>query len=268
VPATTAQITSSGQVNGNGAATAAANPTTTTPPATPVNTNTAAINNTAKDVVASQPAPANNSLVTKTQTAQEELPAFVPAPKSLVSNSQATQVAAVNTNLNTNGGAVLTSMPKQIETAVTTVRTNTKTAQLILAPSSVAMKVGETRRFALELTSDASLAMAILALRFNPKVIKIKGLSAGAALTADNGNKEGAPGMTQSIDANGTCLISLSNLRSVLSLKDSGLWLFIDIEALSAGDAGLLFDANATHLMATDAGNVALDLSPIQATVK
>lgn len=260
-PATTAQVTN------NGAATAAANTTTVTPLATTVTTNASATNNTPKDVVATQPAPANGSQVAKT-TAPEELPAFVPAPKSLVSTSAATQVAAVNTNLNVNAGAVLTSMPRQIETAITPVGANTKSAQLILAPSDAVMKVGETRRFALELTSDASLAMAILALRFNPKVIRIKGLSAGTALTADNGNKEGAPGMTQSVDATGMCLISLSNLRSALSLKDSGLWLFLDIEALSAGDAGLVFDTNATHLMATDAGNVALDLSPIHATVK
>jgi hypothetical protein len=44
--------------------------------------------------------------------------------------------------------------------------------------------------------------------------------------------------------------------------------LFIDVEALSAGDAGLVFDTNATHLMAADAGNVVLDLSPIHAIVK
>lgn len=261
-PATTAQF------NNNGAATAAANTTTVTPLVTTVTTNASAANNTPKDVVATQPAPANNSQIAKTQAAQEELPAFVPAPKSLVSNAEATQVAAVNTNLNSNAGAVLTSMPRQIETAIMPVGPTTKSAQLILAPSDAVMKVGETRRFALELTSDASLAMAILALRFNPKVIRIKGLSAGTALTADNGNKEGAPGMTQSVDATGMCLISLSNLRSALSLKDSGLWLFLDIEALSAGDAGLVFDTNATHLMAIDAGNVALDLSPIHATVK
>jgi hypothetical protein len=74
--------------------------------------------------------------------------------------------------------------------------------------------------------------------------------------------------MTQSIDATGMCLISLSNLRSALSLKDSGLWLFLDVEALSAGDAGLVFDANATQLMTADAGNVGLELSPIHASVK
>jgi hypothetical protein len=139
---------------------------------------------------------------------------------------------------------------------------------LIFAPSDSVLKVGETRRFALELKSDASLAMAILALRFNPKVIRMKGLTAGTALTADNGNQESTPGMSQSIDSAGLCLVSLSNLRSAASLKDSGLWLFIDVEALTAGDAGLAFDANATQLMATDAGNIALDLSPVHVTVK
>ncbi len=192
----------------------------------------------------------------------------MPAPKSLVSSSEASQVAAVNTNLNTNAQAVLTSMPKPIETALTSMSANTRSAQLILAPSDAVMKVGETRRFALELKSDASLAIAILALRFDPKVIRIKGLVAGTALAADNGNKENAPGMTQSIDASGMCLISLANLRSAASLKDSGLWLFIDVQALSAGDAGLVFDASATYLMAIDAANVTLDLSPIHAIVK
>jgi len=253
--------------NNNAAATQAVN-ATATPLATNVTTNSVATNNSPKDANAAPPAVAVNTQIAKTQSPQEELPAFVPAPKSLVSNSEATQVAAVNTNLNTNAGAVMTSMPKQIETALTPVSANTRSAQLILAPSEAVLKVGETRRFALEVTSDASLAMAILALRFNPKVVRIKSVSAGTALTADNGNKEGVPGMTQSIDATGMCLISLSNLRAAASLKNSGLWLFIDVEALSAGDAGLVFDKNATHLMAADAGNVALDLSPIQAIVK
>lgn len=192
----------------------------------------------------------------------------MPAPKSLVSNSEASQVAAVNTNLNTNAQAVLTSIPKPIETALTSVSANTKSGQLILAPSEAVLKVGETRRFAIALKSDASLAMAVLALRFNPKVIRIKDVSAGTSLTDDNGNKEGGPSMTQSIDANGVCLISLSNLQRASWLKNSGLWLFINVEALAAGDSGLAFDASATYMMATDAGNVTLDLTPVRAIVK
>jgi general secretion pathway protein D len=261
-PATTAQLTN------NAAAAPASNTTTVAPLATSVSTNATAANNSPKEAVAAQAAPVTNTQVAKTQAPTEELPAFVPAPKSLVSNTEATQIAAVNTNLNTNAGAVLTSMTRPMEAAAAPSGPNARSAQLIMAPSEAVMKVGETRRFAIELTSDASLAMAILALRFNPKVIKIKGLSAGTALTADNGNKEGAPGMTQSIDATGMCLISLSNLRTALSLKDSGLWLFLDVEALSAGDAGLVFDANATQLMTADAGNVGLELSPIHASVK
>jgi hypothetical protein len=255
-------------VTNNGAATQASNTTAAATPAANLVTNAVATNNPTKAVSAPQPQIANNSPVAKSQASPEELPTFVPAPKSLVSNSEASQVAAVNTNLKTNAQAVLTSLPKPIETALTSVSANTRSAQLILAPSDAVMKVGETRRFALEVKSNASLAMAVLALRFNPKVIGIKGISAGTSLAADSGSKEVVPGMTQSIDATGVCLISLSNLHSAASLKDSGLWLFIDVEALSAGDAGLVFDKDATQLMATDAGNIALDLSPVRATVK
>jgi general secretion pathway protein D len=255
-------------VTNNGAATQASNTTAAATPAANLVTNAVATNNPTKPVSAPQPQIANNSPVAKSQASPEELPTFVPAPKSLVSNSEASQVAAVNTNLKTNAQAVLTSLPKPIETALTSVSANTRSAQLILAPSDAVMKVGETRRFALEVKSNASLAMAVLALRFNPKVIGIKGISAGTSLAADSGSKEVVPGMTQSIDATGVCLISLSNLHSAASLKDSGLWLFIDVEALSAGDAGLVFDKDATQLMATDAGNIALDLSPVRATVK
>ncbi|MGI8839139.1 MAG: secretin N-terminal domain-containing protein [Pyrinomonadaceae bacterium] len=250
----------------NNGSTQAANATTT--PAGNVAANTVAANITPPEASVVQPAPANSTQAAKTQSAPEELPAFVPAPKSLVRNSEASQVAAVNTNLNTNAQAVLTSMPKPIETALTSVSAKTKSGQLILAPSEAVMKVGETRRFAIALKSDASLAMAVLALRFNPKVIRIKDVSAGTLLTDDNGNKEGGPSMTQSIGANGVCLISLSNLQRASWLKNSGLWLFINVEALSTGDSGLAFDASATHLMATDAGIVTLDLPPVRAIVK
>lgn len=249
----------------NNATTQTAN-ATTTPAGSAANTVAANITPPAASVV--PPAPANSNQVAKTQSASEELPAFVPAPKSLVSNSEASQVAAVNTNLNSNAQAALTSMPKLIETSLSSVSAKAKTGQLILAPSEAVMKVGETHRFAIALKTDASLAMAVLALRFNPKVIRIKDLSAGTSLTDDNGNKEGGPSLTQSIDANGVCLISLSNLQRASWLKNSGLWLFINVEAVAAGDSGLAFDASATHLMATDAGNVTLDLPPVRAIVK
>lgn len=219
-------------------------------------------------VAQSQPAvnaPANTQLAV-VQPA-EEAPAFVPAPKSMVSSAAASQVAAVNTNLNTNAQAMNASLPQPIGTSLTSVKAPAS-AMLMLAPSDAVMKVGETRRFALELKSEATLSLALLALRFNPKVVRIKNLSTGTLLAADNGSKEASPAMTQSIDVNGVCLISLSNLSSAASLKDAGLWLYLDVEALSAGDAGISFDPSATHLVAADGRNVAPELIPIRASVK
>ncbi len=69
------------------------------------------------------------------------------------------------------------------------------------------MKVGETRRFALDVKSDVPLAMAIVALRFDPKVVKVKaiGLEGSSAV------------LNQSTDPSGVCLISISNLSSSMA---------------------------------------------------
>jgi len=160
----------------------------------------------------------------------------------------------------------LTSLPKPIEAAVNPVSSRSRTAELSLTPTDQAMKVGETRRFALELRSDASMAMAVFALRFDPKVVKVRAVTAGDLLASDKAGK--GPSLMQSIDPSGVCLISLSNLNGAAATKGSGTLLFIEIEALAAGDAGFVFDKNAVHLVATDARDVALDVMPVRVTVK
>jgi len=189
----------------------------------------------------------------------EELPAFVPAPKSLVSSTGATEVAAVNTNLPSDAAAKLTSLSaKPIEAALTPITTRGRTAQVNLTPGEQTMKVGETRRFALDLKSDVALALAIIALRFDSKVVKVR------AVAPDGTNASGVS-FTQSNDASGVCLISISNLGA---LKGLGTLLFIDVEGIGAGDTGLLLDKASTHLVATDALDLSVDLTPIRATVK
>ncbi|HKP45598.1 MAG TPA: secretin N-terminal domain-containing protein [Pyrinomonadaceae bacterium] len=260
---------------------AAARPTTSFEPAviTPV-TNTVANTQTANsqtipgttatvaNVPTNNPAPAQpvavNTQVNKAPAQEEQ--AFVPAPKSLVSDTAASQVAAVNPNVNSPAQAVLTSLTNPPVSARAPI-VEAKSAELLVAPNTAVLKVGETRRFAIELKSDATLAMGVLALRFNPKVVKLKGVSAGTQLTADNGTGN-APGMSQSIDPSGVCLISLSNLNTAPSFRDSGLWLFVDVEAVGAGDAGLMFDKAGTHLMAIDATSITFDLPPVSAVVK
>jgi len=200
--------------------------------------------------------------------AEEELPAFVPAPKSLISNQSASEVAAINTNVNSGARAVLTSLSKPIETAIGSVSSPGRTAKISLNPGDESLKVGEKRWFTLKLNSDASLALATVAFRFDPKVVKVRAVSAGTLLARIKEGKEPGVSLTQSIDATGVCLVSISNLNSVASIKGEGVLLFIEVEALAPGDAGIIFEKEAMHFVATDARDVAVEVSPVRATVK
>jgi general secretion pathway protein D len=214
----------------------------------------------AKDVVvpaANTPLPtAGNQVAARTERPAEEMPAFVPAPKSLVSSTAATEVAAINTNLNSDARATLTSLTvKPIDAAISPGSTRARSAQLSLTPVEQSMRVGETRRFALDVKSDVPLALAIIALRFDPKVVKVRAV-----------NLEGSGAtFTQSTDASGVCLISLSSLAG---MTGPGNLLYIDVEGIGLGDAGLLLDSNSTHLVATDARDLGIQLVPVRATVK
>lgn len=203
-----------------------------------------------------QPAATGSQPTAKAQNPTEELPAFVPAPKSLVSSTAATEVAAVNTNLNSDARATLTSLSaKPIDAAISPISPKGRSAQLGLGPVDQSMKVGETRRFTLDVKSDVPLALAIVALRFDPKVVKVRAVGIdGAGAT-----------FTQSTDASGVCLISISSLSG---MTGPGTLIYIDVEGIGLGDAGLLFDRGSTHLVATDARDLGVDVTPARATVK
>jgi general secretion pathway protein D len=220
------------------------------------------------------PAPVKQVPVEKTTTS-EELASFVPAPKSLIPEKAAANVATVNPGAAGNQNAVLTTLPKATETSlapkpVTSVEAKPPglaghMAQLSLLPSGDVMKVGEKRRYAIQLNSDVPLSLALLALRFDPKVVKVHGLTAGDLLA---GSGETAPLFTPSIDASGTCLISISSLNGKASFKGSGALLFIDVEAVGEGNASLAFVKETLHLVATDARNVKSEIVQGTATVK
>lgn len=186
----------------------------------------------------------------------EEMPAFVPAPKSLISSTSATEVAAVNANLNSDARATLASMSaKPIESGISPISPKAGSAQLSLGPADQSMRVGESRRFAIDVKSDMPLTLAVLALRFDPKVVKVRAVSVEGS---------GAP-FTQSTDAAGVCLISISSLSG---MTGPGTLIYIDVEGVGLGDAGLLVDRSATQLIATDARQLLLDVSSARAIVK
>jgi hypothetical protein len=195
----------------------------------------------------------------------EELPSFVPAPKSLVSEKAAADVAAVNPSAAGAQNAVLTSAPKATNTSLDTKSGARAVAQLSFLPADDVMKVGEKRRYAIQLNSDVPLTLALLALRFDPKVVKVHALTAGSLIGSP---ADGAPLFTPSIDASGVCLISISSLNGKASFRGSGPLLFIDVEAIGAGNASLVFDKERLHLVTTDARDVVSEVIQGTATVK
>ncbi len=193
----------------------------------------------------------------------EELPAFVPAPKSLVSEKAASELAAVNSGAGGNRNAVLTSLPTPIDAGVSAKRNGARVARLSLTPSEdVALRVGDKRRYAVEINSDVPLSLAVLGLKFNPKVVKVTLISYGTLFPIGK-----SPSMTQSISQDGVCLISVS-ADATTPMKGSGAMVFIQFEAIAPGDAGIVFDKNTMHLVASDAQGVVLDLAQGLTTVK
>ncbi|HSE17387.1 MAG TPA: secretin N-terminal domain-containing protein [Pyrinomonadaceae bacterium] len=197
--------------------------------------------------------------------AMEELPSFVPAPKSLISDQAAANVATVNTGTAGTQNAVLTSLPKATETALDTQTAGTRMVQLGFVPEGDVMKIGEKRRYAIQLNSDVPLSLALVGLKFDPKVVKVNAITAGSILPATG---ETAPLVTPVIDASGKCVITISSRYGKASFKGAGPLLFIDVEAIGAGDASLVFEKDTLHLLATDSRAVTSQVIQGTATVK
>ncbi len=242
-----------------------AQPTADNAAATATNTTPITAGNSSAPLVNPAPVASNTTATAENKpAAMEELPSFVPAPKSLVSEKAAADVAAVNPTSAGSQNAVLTSAPAATNTSLDTKLGTARVAQLSFLPSTDEMKVGEKRRYVIQLKSDVSLSLALLALRFDPKVVKVHALTAGTVLSP----AEGAPLFTPSIDASGVCLISISSLNGKASFGGSGPLLFIDVEAIGAGNASLVFDKERLHLVATDARDVVSEVVQGTATVK
>ncbi|HKO43888.1 MAG TPA: secretin N-terminal domain-containing protein [Pyrinomonadaceae bacterium] len=242
------------------AAPANASPQVAPANATPVTTHSFA---PATTTTATVPAAPNTTVARDTSTATapvEELPSFVPAPKSLVSNAAATEVAAVNNGITT-ASQPATSVPKPIETSISPVTPRSRTAQILMGETT-AMKAGETKQFAIELKSHVPLALAVVALKFDPKVVKVRSVTAGSLFGATK------PSIIPSIDPNGLCLISVSGRAGSGALQGAGTMLLIEVEAVADGAPGFTFDKEAMNIVATDAGEMVLEVLPVTVVTK
>jgi hypothetical protein len=122
----------------------------------------------------------------------------------------------------------------------------------MLLPERQELKVGERRRVMVFMKTDAPLGLATATLRFDPKALAVRSVSQGGLGAAGSG----APVVTQSVDASGVLVFSVSPAAGAQPLTGEGLLLVIEVEGLAPGETGLQFDADKVHLVATDGRTV------------
>ena len=134
---------------------------------------------------------------------------------------------------------------------------------LSLSPEPGEMRVGEKRQLSLLVRTGAPLGLALITLRFDPRVIKVNSVSAGSIFA----NATTAPTLTQSIDEHGMLLVSLTPAAGS-ALTGEGKLLNLDVEATGVGDAALAFDLANIHIVAKDGRPTTLQIEQGHLAVK
>lgn len=205
-----------------------------------------------------------SAALTSGPTATDQKTDVATALKSVVSSPTDVATASLSAKQNTAGPAELPAaktdaslpQPKSIEAVPNLI-------QLSLSADQPELKVGDKRQVAIQLNSDAPLGLAVITLRFDPKVLKISGASAGSLFA----NVKNPPTITQSVDEHGMVLLSIAPGAGTQVLADGKL-LILDVEALAAGDSGLSFDLSNVHLVASDGRTLTVQIDPVKLTVK
>jgi len=135
--------------------------------------------------------------------------------------------------------------------------------ELSLSPEKSEMQLGEKRQIAVHVNSEAPLGLAVIALRFDPQVVKVKSVSAGSIFA----NVKTAPALTQSIDEHGILLVSLTPADGSM-VNGEGSLLNVDVEANGVGNSALAFDLANVHVVAKDGRPTALQIEQGSLTVK
>ena len=214
----------------------------------PVTTNKQDV--TAKNVVnvaqndSAVPAPKSAALVSSTEP-----------PKTLDLTSAIKNIVSPGTNVSTSSASAKTDAAPANAVEDLAPKSETKTAeapapvitQLRLVSDKTEIRVGDKQQFTVAVKSNAPLSLAVLTVRFDPKVIKIKPATPGGIFA----NAKTAPVITQSIDEHGMLLVSLAP-ASDSPVSGEGALLNFEVEAVGAGDSALAFDFSNIHLVTTD----------------
>lgn len=221
---------------------------------------------------AAQPATQNDGAVPQPKSAATTTAQNVTAPpktdvasalKSLVSNPASVSTTNLSANQDAAAKPVADQVTPKIDVSPKSPEASPNVISLSFDPDNAELKVGEKRQFGLQVKSEAPLGLAVITLRFDPRILKIKAISPGALFA----EAKTAPTITQSIDEHGLVLLSLTPAAGSTVTAD-GTLLNLDVEAVGAGDSTLAFDLSNVHLVASDGRPLLLQIEPIKLTVK
>ncbi|MDX6271838.1 MAG: ral secretion pathway protein [Acidobacteriota bacterium] len=197
-----------------------------------------------------------------------------PAPVVVVPNG-ATTTAAASFAPVSNSGANLSPVPaanvnpSAVQTTNASLTTNAPAATTPLAAMTEGgtmlyvlsgqkeMRVGEKQRLMLLVKTSTPLALAAATLRFDPRVVAVRNVTHGSLFGE---TKELLPTVTPSIDPRGS-LLALIAPAAHTPINGMGVLLFIEIEALAAGESDVTLDQAGVHLMSVAGQNVATQLA-------
>lgn len=140
---------------------------------------------------------------------------------------------------------------------------NASPAELRLIPERNEMRVGDKRRLALVLKTDAPLGLAVITMRFDPRTVAVRHVTTGNLFA---GQMETPPNITQSVNQ-GVLLVSIAPPTGA-TMTGAGVLVFIDIEALAVGESVINFDKNNMHLIASDGRAITMQLVQSEVVVK
>src|SRR6266851_8495403 len=198
------------------------------------------------------PQPKTAAPTNGTETAPPPKMDVASAIKSVV--SPATNVAATTASTKQDIAftpAVEQLAPKSDASAETSNKALNGLIEIRLSPGRTEMKPGEKQLLAIDFKSDTPISMAVLTLRFDPRVIKVNAVLPGVIFV----NAKTAPIIAQSIDRNGMLLVSITPTAGPIRATHEGSLLNIEVEAVGMGDSGLASGQANVHLMASDGRN-------------
>ncbi|MBX5479402.1 MAG: hypothetical protein IRZ19_10075 [Pyrinomonas methylaliphatogenes] len=176
----------------------------------------------------------------RTGPVEIQTPQFIPAPKILLGNDgDPPRRTSVSTQP--------VSLSGQSDSSVVGLE--------LKSDGGSAMRVGERRRIALLLKSKAPVGLAMVTLRFDPKVLAVRAVAPGENFLG------GGAHMTNTLDPMGRLVLSFAP-EVGKSLSGTGTLVYIEVEAIGKGEAGIDFDDERTHLVAIDGRRIVPQLVP------